>query len=156
MRLRYRELTLERCLEPQILGTCFPEEVRKRSFSDGIAPVVTEVDYFYLIKAGEEIVGFYRTMDLFFDSAVELHGSYGYRDRSHLRSYFALARAFVSTIMDIFPTRKITTLVQKDNLATRHFVAWLGFLETGISDDSSARLTFELDKARFKTFNGQL
>lgn len=118
--------------------------------------MVTEVDYFYLIKAGEEIVGFYRTMDLFFDSVVELHGSYGYRDRSHLRSYFALARTFVSSVMDIFPTRRITTLVQKDNLTTRHFVAWLGFFETGISDDSRTRLTFELDKARFRAFNRQL
>lgn len=123
----YSDLTAELYTTPELLCNFFSPEVCRASFSGELTPDVSELDYFYIIRHGEEVVGFFRTIDLFFDDIVEVHGSYGYPDMSHLISYMSLSRLYIAHMKRIFPSRRVITMVHNDNNATLQFIKWLGF-----------------------------
>ena len=148
--LRYNELTLSIAPAPKNIGSYFSEEVCRKSFSGNTTAEATELDYFFLLKSGEDVVGFFRAIDLFFDSEIELHGSYGYKDQSHMRSYFVLSRMFVATIFGMFPDRQVTTVVNKKNKRAVHYVEWLGFVGVAANRDSADMVNFILDEQQYR------
>lgn len=141
----YNDLMVEYYSSPHDINKFFSEDVCRLSFSGKKVPEITELDYFYLIKAGDEVVGFYRTINLYFDSIIELHGSYGYKDKSYLRSYLELSKIYILTTMKIFPKHMFLTLVENDNKATLHFVNWLGFYKIGNCKDFPSKQIFRID-----------
>ena len=104
-----------------------------------------------MIKHNEEFIGFFRAIDLHFESKMELHGSYGYKNNSHIKSYFVLSRLFIWEIVKRFPTRKITTVANKENKSAIHYIEWLGFVELKSNDDVINMVDMELDKEKYYT-----
>ena len=137
--------------EPSNISNYFSEEVCRRSFSGNTHANITKLDYFFLIKHNEEFIGFFRVIDLHFESKMELHGSYGYKNNSHIKSYFVLSRLFIWEIVKRFPTRKITTVVNKENKNAIHYSEWLGFVELKSNDDVINMVDMELDKEKYYT-----
>ena len=107
---------------------------------------MSELDYFYIIRKGEDVIGFFRTIDLFFDDVIEVHGSYGYADLSYLTSYMALSRLYIAHMNRIFPSRRMMTLVRDDNKATLQFIKWLGFQPEPNAESLPDRQSYILKK----------
>ena len=137
---------LEYYPSPQKFPDYFTEDVCRKSFSNSVHPDITELDFFYIIKFRDEVIGFHRIIDLFFDSEIELHGSYGYKNNTHIKSYFFLSCLFVATVVRMFPERKISSLVNENNKPAIHHLKWLGFYKTTPEQETSEMQYFELDK----------
>lgn len=125
--LAHNGLTAKLYTTPELLCKFFSPEVCRASFSGELQPDASELDYFYIIKHDQKVIGFFRTIDLFFDDIVEVHGSYGYPDLSYLVSYMALSRLYIAHMRRIFPSRRLITIVHNDNKSTLEFIKWLGF-----------------------------
>ena len=136
--------------DPRDISSHFSEEVCRKSFSGSLKADVSELDYYYIIKSGEEVVGFFRTVHLHFDSIMELHGSYGYKNQSHIRSYFMLSKMFVGEILNTFQNCKITSVANKTNKNAMHYIKWLGFVEVGQNNNAIEMVDFELDKQKYQ------
>ena len=145
IKLCYNELSLSILHDPSNIATYFSEDVCRKSFSGSNYPDITELDYYYLIKCEEEVVGFIRAINLFFDTTMELHGSYGYKNNSHIKSYFFLSKSFLCEIVKRFPNSKITTVVNKNNKNALHFSKWLGFVENESNENVTNMIDMELD-----------
>ena len=149
IKLRYKELNLSLLADPRNIGSYFSEDVCRKSFSGSVIADVCELDYYYLITSGEEVVGFFRAVDLYFDAAIELHGSYGYKNPSHMRSYFILSKMFIREVLNTFPDRKITSVANRNNKNAMHYIKWLGFVEVGDNNDATDMVNFELDNSSY-------
>jgi hypothetical protein len=122
------DFRLEYCPNPLGIEKYFSPEVRLASFPpDGIAGVC-ELDVFYLIKRGDEVVGYFKAVDLFFDGVIELHGSYNGPTDFSVKKYFFLGKNFAHTVQKMFPKKQILTYIQKDNKKILGFLKWLKFL----------------------------
>lgn len=139
-------MTAELYAAPESFCDFFSPEVCRASFSGELRPDVSELDYFYIIRKGEDVIGFFRTIDLFFDDVIEVHGSYGYADLSYLTSYMALSRLYIAHMNRIFPSRRMMTLVRDDNKATLQFIKWLGFQPEPNAESLPDRQSYILKK----------
>ena len=151
IKLCYKELTLGILHDPKNIVNHFSEEVCRKSFSGNTYPEITKLDYYFLIKNEEEVIGFFRVIDLHFESKIELHGSYGYKNNSHIKSYFVLSKLFIWEIVKRFHKRKITTVANKENKNAIHYIKWLGFVEVKPNDDVINMIDLELDKDIYYT-----
>ena len=143
--LTHNGLTAELYTTPELLCKFFSPEVCRASFSGELQPDASELDYFYIIKHDQKVIGFFRTIDLFFDDIVEVHGSYGYSDMSYLVSYMALSRLYIAHMRRIFPSRRMITIVHNDNKSTLQFVKWLGFERESKDECAPGKRSYILD-----------
>lgn len=120
---------------PKGIEKFFSHPVRMKSFPpDGVAEP-NELECYFLIKRNSKVVGYYKAVDLFFENTIELHGSYDGPVNFLMKTYFFLSRKYVRSICDIFPDKKIKTVIRKDNEDILRLVYWLGFSEVGVSGD---------------------
>jgi hypothetical protein len=127
LKLQEGTLTMEFCPSPLGIERYFTEEVRLASFPPNGIAGVCELDSFFLIKRGTEVVGYFKAVDMFFDGVIELHGSYNGPTDFLVKRYFFLSRKFAQTIQKMFPKKQIRTFVKKDNTKILPLLNWLQF-----------------------------
>lgn len=141
---RHHGIQMEYCESPSGIEQYFTEDVRRASFPpDGIAKIF-ELDIFFLIKRENEVVGYYKAVDLFFDGVIELHGSYNGPNDFLVRRYFLLSKKFVHTVQKMFPKKQIRTIIKNDNVKIVRLLQWLQFERTMEQDATSPYISYVL------------
>jgi len=134
--ISYGNLKISFMKEKNDLTKYFSHEDNLKNFPpDGILNF-TELDLFFLIKNNNDIVGFYRIIDLYFDNTVELHGGFNKYDSFLIRSYFELTKKFVQEVFKIYYKYKISSLVHISNKRVIKFLHYLNFIDYGRSPEN--------------------
>jgi hypothetical protein len=116
---------------PKGIEKIFVHEDNLKNFPPNGIFEPSDLDHFYYILLKDQVVGFYRVIDLFFSDTVELHGGFNKYESFIVRSYFELTKKFVSCILSSFPEKKICTVVHVEN------ISYLNFIRLKRSEESS-------------------
>jgi hypothetical protein len=95
----------------------------------------SEIEHYLDINYKNELVGFYKIIDLRFEHVIELHGSFSKPESFLVRSYFDLTKKFVAKVRLQWPGHSITSVIHKDNIKVKSFLSFLDFVETSFDEN---------------------
>ncbi len=144
LKVKHNELTINYCgKNPVGIEEHFCNEDNVKSFPPNGKLNASELDYFYYIMHNETVIGFYRITDLYFNDVIELHGSFNKHNTFLIKSYFELTIKFVSTIIIMFPSKRILAIAQSNNIGVINFLKYLNFINIGLDKTKNNFLLFE-------------
>lgn len=90
----------------------------------------SDIEHYLDINYKNELVGFYKIIDLRFENVIELHGSFSKPESFLVRSYFNLTEKFIFKVRSAWPDHSIKSVIHKDNSKVMSFLSFLNFVET--------------------------
>lgn len=134
-------ISMEYCSNAFGIEKLFAQEVRVKAFPPNGIAEPNELECYYILKRGNDNIGYIKAIDLFFDGVIEIHGSYCGPRGFLVRTYFELSKKFIKRLQKMFPNKLVRTVIYQENTAVKDFVKWLGFYE--ISSDEKF-ITYEM------------
>tara|TARA_Y100000589_G_C27120565_1_gene616250 strand:+ start:610 stop:1377 length:768 start_codon:yes stop_codon:yes gene_type:complete len=122
------------------LSSVFSEKDNKKNFPPDGNLLISDLDTFFLIKLKNEVVGFYRIINLDFEQKIELHGSFAKYNTFLIRSYYLLTKKFVEVVFSTFNNHKIESLVHRSNNEVIKFLDYLNFIK--LNEDKQGYIRF--------------
>lgn len=95
----------------------------------------SDIEHYLDIHYKNQLIGFFKIIDLSFENVLELHGSFSKPESFLVRSYFDLTKKFVAKVRLQWPDHSITSVIRKDNVKVKSFLNFLGFVETSFEEN---------------------
>lgn len=116
---------------PKAIGIekLFAPEIRIQAFPPTGIAEPNELECYFILKINNNIVGYIKIVDLYFDGIIEVHGSYCGPKGFLVKTYFFISKKLLKKLQHTYPDKIIRTVIYKDNNNVRKFVNWLGFQE---------------------------
>ena len=90
----------------------------------------SDIEHYLDINYKNQLIGFFKIIDLSFENVIELHGSFSKPESFLVRSYFNLTKKFILKVRSEWPDHVIKSVIHKDNSKVKSFLSFLNFVET--------------------------